>query len=34
MTALRLGFADLEEKDRGNAVRLLHEAYQETVGAK
>jgi hypothetical protein len=32
--ALRLGFAHLDEKDMCDAVSLLHEAYQETVGAK
>ncbi|WP_223580885.1 PLP-dependent aminotransferase family protein [Sphingobacterium sp. GVS05A] len=34
VTALRLGFAHLDEKDMCDAVRLLHEAYQETIGAR
>ncbi|MGE8293147.1 MAG: PLP-dependent aminotransferase family protein [Sphingobacterium sp.] len=34
VTALRLGFAHLDEKDMCDAVSLLHEAYQETVGAR
>ncbi|MNE20172.1 HTH-type transcriptional regulatory protein GabR [compost metagenome] len=32
--ALRLGFAHLDEKDMCDAVRLLHEAYHETVETK
>lgn len=34
VTALRLGFAHLDEKDMQDAISLLHEAYQETVGAR
>ncbi|MDR2269319.1 MAG: PLP-dependent aminotransferase family protein [Sphingobacterium sp.] len=31
VTALRLGFAHLDEKDMADAIYLLHEAYQELI---
>ncbi|WP_293947089.1 MULTISPECIES: PLP-dependent aminotransferase family protein [unclassified Sphingobacterium] len=32
VTALRLGFAHLDEKDMSDAIHLLHSAYQELFG--